>query len=562
MEIQFTILDINFIGGLNQQNVVELALARHNGEQITQTWHSYINPQKEITDFDLATVHLTEAQLANAPSFAELAPQIEQFIQGTVLTGLAIRQFYAILRHEFKRLSMRFQYKNLDLQTLLNKQTDFLTPNPNLAQICQHLNLPYHQNMNPQARVVLMARLFEDLYITPNKPIKKQQVHSDALNTKFPVNLPRKTAEELPNQTGIYYFLDQKGRIIYLGKSKNIKTRVYTHFNSDLDSLKRLQLKARIYSIQYQLTGSELIALLLESDEIKRYMPAFNMAQRRKKYRYGLFYRKNTEGYLIFYIAHLLPDSEPLQQFSTRWSALAFVANLAAQYQLNLELCGIAKVEEWMTPHFFPEDFIPPEKPNTADHNEKIRQIISWYSYPYPNLLIIDHGRTPDEVSVVMIERNKYTGFTFLPLEKIRPIIQQQILPTFQRLTILPKIRQQIKTYRDNPDIRRIIRTWLRKYEAQNTKHISIVESQNQTYLPTNDNPPSTLENISESLAYPDFNSTLLALTDNNNKEPNNPEEKPTNFDTYSNVIPNSANALPSNEENEILLILPKVIQF
>ena len=92
--------------------------------------------------------------------------------------------------------------------------------------------------------------------------------------------------QKLPEECGTYYFFDDKQQLLYIGKSKNIRHRVLSHLGNTT-SKRAMEMKQRIHSISYELTGSELIALLKESKEIKEQKPMYNRAQKRSSYLLG-----------------------------------------------------------------------------------------------------------------------------------------------------------------------------------------------------------------------------------------------------------------------------------
>lgn len=83
--------------------------------------------------------------------------------------------------------------------------------------------------------------------------------------------------QRLPEQPGVYQYLNSEGTVIYVGKAKNLKRRVCSYFNKDQASLKTRQLVARIADIKYVVVGSEQDAFLLENNLIKQYQPHYNI---------------------------------------------------------------------------------------------------------------------------------------------------------------------------------------------------------------------------------------------------------------------------------------------
>ncbi len=85
------------------------------------------------------------------------------------------------------------------------------------------------------------------------------------------------TLASLPETPGIYQYFDKTGKIIYVGKAKNLKKRVSSYFNKTLDNNKTSVLVHNIYEIKYIVVTTELDALLLENNLIKTYKPKYNI---------------------------------------------------------------------------------------------------------------------------------------------------------------------------------------------------------------------------------------------------------------------------------------------
>lgn len=81
----------------------------------------------------------------------------------------------------------------------------------------------------------------------------------------------------LPDNPGIYQYFDKNGDILYVGKAKNIKKRVASYFNKNHDNGKTIILVRKIADIKYIVVVTELDALLLENNLIKKYKPKYNI---------------------------------------------------------------------------------------------------------------------------------------------------------------------------------------------------------------------------------------------------------------------------------------------
>ena len=87
----------------------------------------------------------------------------------------------------------------------------------------------------------------------------------------------RSIVMNLPETPGIYQYLDSEGTIIYVGKAKNLKRRVYSYFAKEHESRKTRVLVTRIADIRYIVVNTEEDALLLENNLIKKYRPRYNV---------------------------------------------------------------------------------------------------------------------------------------------------------------------------------------------------------------------------------------------------------------------------------------------
>lgn len=462
MSHPYTIIDMEYTGGSPYKDrMIALALVQFDGAQVVDRFYSLIYTEAEVSDFLLSMMPFNREELEAAPTFEELAEPIINFIGKSILVGFDVRRLYALLKQAFKRAGRRFNRQQICLRQLVERQFPITHPRT-LTAICHDFEIPFEHHSGLLHRCETIAAVTNCLFAEIPHIHDKKQVRQIVQATKFPPNLPMEKVDQLPHLTGVYYFLNSRGQIIYLGKSKDIRTRVLSHFNSDLYAGSKQRMKEMIYDLQYRVTGSELLALLLESDEIKRYMPKFNRAQRRKQYRFGVYARTNKAGYLILELDYLRSEKRALVQFSKKWGGIHFLLQMALQYDLTLSLCGIGSFEHWFTSSGFEEELFRAELETVAAHNAKMEGLIDFFSYPHPNMLIVEDGTDEAELGMVLIEDHKYQGYTYWPRVKA-PNLEQTALSTFERLTILPKIRNHLIPFRENPDVQQIIRRYLRK---------------------------------------------------------------------------------------------------
>jgi DNA polymerase-3 subunit epsilon len=309
----------------------------------------------------------------------------------------------------------------------------------NLARILNIKNPARHRAGGDAQTTVA---LFEHLRKIENN---LEEIPLKGLNT----NLSLESVKALPEHPGVYYFHDEDGNILYIGKSVNIRSRVMSHLSNN-DHKREIELRERTVSITYELTGSDLVASLLESDEIKKFKPVFNRSLRRSLFQYGLFSYTAQDGYIHLKVETIKGEKLPLTSYSTRKEGMGHLQKLVDEYDLCQTLCGLYTSSGGCFNHHMgicKGACVGQESPES--YNDRVIDAISKYSYRNKNFFIVDDGRYDHECSVVKVENGRYMGFGFIELDTIG-----------RDSTILHDI---IKPYHDNRDAHVIIRGYLRR---------------------------------------------------------------------------------------------------
>lgn len=425
----FAVVDIEATGGSPRQGrIIEIAIVVHNGNRVIEEYSSLVNPQEKIDPFVTALTGISDEMVEDAPCFKELSQTINQLTENRIIVAHNSRFDYGFLRQEFKRLGKRFQRKNLCTVTMSKK----LLPGHSsysLGNLCKDLNIPIKNRHRALGDASATTILLEKLLFSEKKGLLKDLLKDQLEQANIPDQISKSDIDKLPEDVGVYYFQDKFGKNLYIGKSKNIRSRIVTHFTNDSKSKRFHLLKQQLSQIDFQLTGSELIAELIEAGEIKRFMPEFNRAQRRKKYRYGVFIRYDENGYAHFYDDLLHPDREPVLQFTRKKWAQKAIADFREKYALNQSERQSLSLEEY---------------------NDKLEKAIEQFSFPESNFLLFAEGRNYNEQGVVLIQNGKYYGYGFVD----NYCIEQGDLEL-----IIERISKDYYT----PDKERIIRKYLQK---------------------------------------------------------------------------------------------------
>jgi len=421
---------------MRTDRITEIAIVVHNGQRVIEEYSTLVNPLKPIQPFVSALTGISNEMVIDAPTFNEVVDRIEELTKGRIFVAHNVKFDYSFLKNEYRRVGKTFRRKLL-CTVNTSKHVFPELPSYGLGNICRDLEIDIFDRHRAHGDASATAILLEKLIFNDKKKIIKDLLKGELASTKLPATISKEMVDELSEETGVYYFHNQKGQIIYVGKSKNIRERVISHFRNDAGTSVNLKMNDQIHNISYDVTGDELIALLKESDEIKRWMPQFNRIQRRQKYRYGIFLEKDQAGYYDFDIELLNPERHPIHKFRTKQRAENFLGNLMTKNDI--------------APTF-------KKKYDAKAYNKRVISSVSRYRFPHKNFLIIGHGRVLDERSVVQVENNNYVGFGFFD-----PVVTGSDLES---------IRSVVEPYRNNPDVSRIILSYMRKYR----KRVTILE--------------------------------------------------------------------------------------
>lgn len=455
----FAIIDLETTG-LNPKTdrIIEIAILLFDGQELTGTFSSLVNPGVSLPAQIMRLTGITDQQLLEAPSFCQIARKIVQLTQCCILVGHNVRFDYGFLRQEYQRLGYNFSRKLLCTERLCRKRYRGL-PSYRLSRICRFLNIERNGQHRALADAQVTLTLFKKLQSAGDESVSVTKVRAQVRETILPPAFTRSQVMTLPEKTGVYSFFDASKRLLYVGKSTNIRKRVMGHFSGDIKSPRLSTFKNQIQEVRYEVTGSELVALLLESDLIKKMQPIYNRAQRHIRYRYGVYSRFNDRGYREIYTAALVKNSAddaiplPLIAFTNKKELALFLDRLVRRFQLCQKLCGLYRGRRACFHYHIHlcHGACAGEEPAAA-YNQRVGAALRQLNYEYPNFFIITKGRHDKERAIVMVENGVYRGFGFATHARV---INEDVR----------QLRACISPREDNQDVRRIIRQYVNQHK-------------------------------------------------------------------------------------------------
>jgi DNA polymerase-3 subunit epsilon len=324
-------------------------------------------------------------------------------------------------------------------------------PSYSLDNLIRHFNIPFRNRHRAMGDVEATTILFEKILAQEENNEKIDDlINLGVKESRLPKNISLAFLHQLPEVAGVYYFYDAYGEVAYVGKSINIKKRVMEHFAKTTNKARKLQ--QIVDDISFEITGSELIALLFESYEIKRLLPPINRAQRLRDFPYVIHQYTNEAGYICLEVA------KPTAKLRKKLNIIAEYPKIASAkgYLLKalnvFELCAYhCNVETGNQPcfnyHIKKCHGSCIAKESVEDYNTRVLEAIEYLLTIFEeDFFILDQGRTETEKAVVLVEKGHYAGYGYIESENI-----------FGEMSL----RDAIKTVQGNAETAKIIRRFL-----------------------------------------------------------------------------------------------------
>ena len=446
----YCILDIETTGGqFNEEGITEIAIYKFDGHEVVDQFISLVNPEIPIQPFVVKLTGINNAMLRSAPKFFEVAKRIIEITTDCVIVAHNASFDYRILRTEFKRLGYDFQAKTL-CTVELSKKLIPDQPSYSLGKLVRALGIPMSDRHRASGDAIATTKLFKMLL---EKDVEKQ-ILNDYIKQEIQKGIAPKLldiVEHLPSKTGIYYIHNEKGDLIYIGKSRNIKKRINQHFTGTSTKSKKIQ--REVYSVTPEETGSELIALLKESEEIKINKPVYNRAQRKSIFEWALYAEKDSNGYLNLGLQKVDGRKKEITSFTTLQEGKNTLFRITEKYRLCQKLTGLYQTNADCFQFKIKEcDGACIGKITPEEYNARVQKLIAENSFENKNLVLLDRGRNINERSVVLIENGIYKGYAFYDLN--------------YQVTNIDVLKNIIIPMQNNRDAKTIIQGQIRKSKS------------------------------------------------------------------------------------------------
>ncbi len=353
---KYCIVDVETTGANRQgQKITEIAIIITDGINIISEYSTLVNPERRIPTRITYLTGITNEMVSTAPKFYEIAKKVIEITEDCTFVAHNVFFDYQFVQREFSDLGYNFRRKLFC--TVKNSRIAFPgLRSYSLKNLSAHFNIELKNHHRALSDTKAAYELFKKI---------NEKIHSPLIQKKpTPSKLEEKTYKELPELGGVYYLYDGQGELLYIGKSKNIKNRVNAHFRLDMKRRKDIELKGQIAHIDYKIYPHDLVSQIVESMEIKKYRPPYNVALRRNRYRYEVVLSLGHDKY--YYLHHQATRGKGVPSKSRRHSERIIVNLLNKSFGTTNSL------------QF--KNLIPIE-----DYNERLKKVYRYYFYNSPN---------------------------------------------------------------------------------------------------------------------------------------------------------------------------------
>ena len=400
--MEYAIVDIETTGGSpSTSKITEIAIVITDGENIIDSYETLLFPEQNIPYNITVLTGISNQMVAHSPKFFEVAKTILSYLEGRVFVAHNVNFDYGFVKQEFKSLGFSYESEKMCTVRLSRKAFPGLA-SYSLGKLSKSLGVKLNNAHRAMADTMATVEVFHQ--------IMRVQEDLDIVT-----NLAEKLGiTKLPNKAGVYYFKDFDGKIIYVGKSINIKKRVQSHMRN-FSTKRGITIMETIQSIEFKLTGNETMALLYETMEIKNHRPIHNRAQKKTKYPFGISINREDEFHKLE-IREVNQYNDTIIEFSSRREAKTFMLDIIERFDLCQKLNGLENVNRvgscfQYQLHNCNGGCIGEE--SGEDYNLRIEKFEAQYGYTNESGIYTSTGRKKSEISFIMLDNGIITGFGF-----------------------------------------------------------------------------------------------------------------------------------------------------
>ena len=429
----FAIVDIETTGGAPKNSgITELGIVQWSlgGEAVA--YQKLVKPKYSIPFNIEKLTGISNEMIADAPPFDVVAPEVLELLEGRIFVAHNVHFDFGFIRYAFEQLNQKFNpsllctrryakalFPELKSYSLANLTRYFNYVNPN----------PHRALADAEAAAFILQKCLER---DEDRTVLKHLLKKKSASYFLPVYITREEIDELPDEPGVYTFKDKHNQPVYIGKAKNLKKRVLSHFTGSDDSYKDQRFKREIRSLSHLETATVEMAGIVEDSLIKKHWPKFNRAQKEPVFLYRIVHYLGRDSAMRLTIQKRKRSEDAIATFYSNSSAKQWLQLKVDEYQLNPIYCDAP---------IFANSGITVEA-----HNAQCLKLIKDTKEQESNYLLLVQGNT--KKGVLHVEKGRVIGYSIYGVQE--QLEMNALLESIQPIhtsRIIEKIKEDILMY-------------------------------------------------------------------------------------------------------------------
>ena len=416
----YAIVDIETTGGHASSNgITEIAIFITDGKNIVEQYQTLLNPYYTIPRFVEVLTGITNEMVSGERDFKAASDELYELLHDKIFVAHNVNFDYSFLKYHFSQSGYELNCPKLCTIRLGRELIPGLR-GYGLEKICRHLDIQIQDRHRANGDAAATVELFHHLLKCDTNNYIQSMLKHGSKEQFLPPNVAASQIKNIPALPGVYYFHDKKGKAIYVGKAKNLQKRVNSHFSNNKSNKQKQEFLKKIYSVSFRETSTELMALILESCEIRKLWPEQNRSQKRFEPVYGLYSYEDANGYLRLFIEKKMKHLKCLYSFNLLIDGHNLLRELIHRFELCPRLCFMEKKDTNMVAGCASLEkeqcrggCLKLELP--SEYNNRIWECFHYLENEMPTFAIIENGFIKNEKSCILIEKGKFYGMGYLP---------------------------------------------------------------------------------------------------------------------------------------------------
>ncbi|MEO6134026.1 MAG: exonuclease domain-containing protein, partial [Ginsengibacter sp.] len=416
----YAVVDIETTGGYAATNgITEIAVFVTDGENVIDTFHTLLNPYYTIPPFVETLTGITNEMVEFERNFKSIADELYELLHDKIFVAHNVNFDYSFIKHHLAGSGYDLNCKKL-CTIRLGRQILPGLRGYGLEKICKHLDIEIEERHRAKGDAAATVKLLHYLLQQDTNGHAQAMLKVNSKDQFLPPNISSSIVKSLPPNPGVYYFHDKKGKIIYVGKARNLCKRVNSHFSNNKTNKQKQEFLKKIYNVSFQETATELMAFILENVEIRKLWPEQNRSQKRFEPTYGIYSFEDSLGYLHLCIEKKKRNLKALYTFNLLTEGYNLLRKLVDEFELCPRLCFLetTKITDLNGAgcQSRKDDKClgaceRVEGPN--DYNKRVLECIQKLGNDLPSFALVETGLTSDTQSCILVESGKFFGMGY-----------------------------------------------------------------------------------------------------------------------------------------------------